>query len=60
MAQEVRKPIFSLTPADGAIGAHAQAVQDAHGDFRRLADKLVERMLAANYAQTVTGPTTAG
>jgi cellulose biosynthesis protein BcsQ len=47
MAQEARKPVFSLTPADGAIGGHAQAVSEAHDDFQRLARKLVERMDAA-------------
>ena len=52
MAQEARKPIFSLTPADGAIGNHAQAVTDAYGDFQRLAEKLVERMAAADTSQT--------
>lgn len=40
MAQEARKPVFSLTPADGAIGSHAAAVQDAYHDFRLLAEKL--------------------
>jgi chromosome partitioning protein len=44
MGQEVRKPIFELTPADGAIGSHAQAVQEAHKDFESLAIKLLERM----------------
>jgi chromosome partitioning protein len=44
MAQEVRKPVFKLTPADGAIGAHYQAVRDAEKDFRALATKLLERM----------------
>jgi chromosome partitioning protein len=44
MGQEVRKPIFELTPADGAIGSHAQAVQEAHKDFESLAKKLIERM----------------
>ena len=43
MAQESRKPIFDLTPADGAIGSHAAAVQDARRDFRRLAESIVER-----------------
>ena len=38
MAQEVRKPIFRLTSADGAIGSHAQAVSAAHEDFRILAE----------------------
>lgn len=40
LAQEQRKPIFNLTSADGAIGSHANAVQDARKDFRRLADKI--------------------
>jgi hypothetical protein len=29
MAQEVRKPIFHLRPADGALGAHANAAREA-------------------------------
>jgi len=44
MGQESRKPIFHLTTADGAIGSHAQAVQEAYEDFRILAEKLLERM----------------
>lgn len=36
MAQEARKPIFDLTPADGAIGGHAAAVRQAYSDFRAL------------------------
>ncbi len=43
MAQKARKPTFHLRPADGAIGAHAQSVQDAYGDFKRLALRLAER-----------------
>jgi len=46
MAQEARKPIFRLTPADGAIGGHAQAVAEARNDFESLARKLRERMEA--------------
>lgn len=42
MAQESRKPIFDLTPADGAIGSHAAAVQDARRDFRQLAKRIIE------------------
>jgi len=42
MAQEHRKPIFNLTPADGAIGSHANAVQDAKKDFKILAGKIAE------------------
>ncbi len=44
MAQEHRKPIFNLTSADGAIGSHANAVQDAKQDFKQLALKIAERM----------------
>ncbi|MCF6364198.1 MAG: AAA family ATPase [Gammaproteobacteria bacterium] len=44
MAQEQRKPIFNLTSADGAIGAHANAVQDAKKDFRLLAKKIAKEM----------------
>mgnify|MGYP005843991561 CR=1 FL=1 len=44
MGQEARKPIFHLTTADGAIGSHAQAVQEAYKDFKQLAEKLLELM----------------
>jgi len=47
MAQEARKPIFALTPADGAIGSHAAAVQDAYRDFEMLARKIMEKLKAA-------------
>jgi cellulose biosynthesis protein BcsQ len=46
LAQEARKPIFALTPADGAIGSHAAAVQDAYKDFEILARKIMERVNA--------------
>jgi len=44
MAQEAKKPIFHLKPADGAIGAHMQAVQSAWKDFNKLASKIAERV----------------
>ncbi len=44
MAQEVRKPIFQLTPADGAIGSHAAAVASAWSDFNGLAIAILERI----------------
>jgi len=44
MAQEKRKPIFDLTSADGAIGSHANAVQDAKKDFRLLAEKIANNI----------------
>lgn len=46
MAQEVRKPIFHLSSADGAIGSHSQAVRDAWSDFKALAVKIDVRLLS--------------
>jgi hypothetical protein len=43
LAQEARKPMFSLTAADGALGGHAAAVQDCYGHFRTLARRVAER-----------------
>jgi len=43
LAQEARKPMFALKPADGAIGGHAKAVQDCYIDFRALARTVAER-----------------
>ena len=51
MGQEARKPIFHLTPADGAIGSHAQAVQEAYKDFDFLAKRLLDRMEAATFTR---------
>lgn len=47
MAQEARKPVFALKPADGAFGGHAQAALQAYGDFRALAHRLLEVTFAA-------------
>lgn len=44
MAQEARKPIFSLTSSDGAIGSHANAVQTAKKDFIELAQKIAGKI----------------
>lgn len=44
MAQEIRKPIFHLTAANGAIGSHSYAVADARKDFNALAQKIAERI----------------
>lgn len=43
MAMEARKPIFFLKPADGAIGAHTEAVKECYKDFLNLA-----RIIAKN------------
>ncbi len=50
LAQEARKPIFHLKPAEGAIGSHAAAVIDARRDYRALADKLARRVAEAQRA----------
>jgi len=43
MAQEAHKPIFHLKPADGALGAHTYAVQDAYRDFLDLTRSIAEK-----------------
>jgi chromosome partitioning protein len=43
LAQEARKPMFFLKPADGAIGGHATAVQTCYHDFRDLAGRIADR-----------------
>lgn len=40
MAMEVNKPIFFLKSADGAIGAHQEAVASCYSDFKKLAGKI--------------------
>lgn len=47
LAQEARKPMFFLKPADGAIGGHAQAVQDCYQDFLTLAREVAKRAKVA-------------
>jgi chromosome partitioning protein len=42
LGQESHKPIFDLKPADGAIGAHQQAVTVAFDDFSKLAERIEE------------------
>ena len=43
LAQEARKPMFALKPADGAIGGHVAAVQGCYRDFRALAKTVAKR-----------------
>jgi cellulose biosynthesis protein BcsQ len=43
MAQEARKPIFHLKPADGALGAHLTAANAAGKEFGDLARALLSR-----------------
>ena len=44
LAQDARKPMFLLKPADGAIGGHGQAVRDCYVDFERLARTVADRV----------------
>jgi chromosome partitioning protein len=44
MAQEARKPIFHLKPADGALGAHFTAANAAGKEFSALSRELLSRM----------------
>ena len=43
LAMEANKPMFSLKPADGAIGAHVEAVRSCYQDFLRLAQQVGAR-----------------
>jgi cellulose biosynthesis protein BcsQ len=44
MAQEARKPMFLLKPADGAIGGHQSAVHECYLDFESLASQVEQRI----------------
>lgn len=43
LAEDARKPVFKLTPADGAIGAHAAAVLKCRDDFTHLTEEILRR-----------------
>lgn len=43
MAHEVRKPMFHLKPADGAIGTDLTAVQKVYKEFQALARTIAEK-----------------
>ena len=40
LALEALKPMFSLKPAEGAVGAHVAAVRDCYADFLQLARRI--------------------
>lgn len=44
LAQDARKPMFELKPADGAIGAHVDAVNRCRHDFNELAQAIERRL----------------
>lgn len=43
MAQEARKPMFHLKPADGAIGGHSSLVKKIYQDFKELAEAIAQK-----------------
>jgi hypothetical protein len=43
MAMEARKPMFLLTPANGAVGAHQTNVRQCFRDFESLAKEIANR-----------------
>lgn len=43
LAQDARKPMFFLKPADGALGGHITAVQRCYREFRELAQRIAQR-----------------
>ncbi len=58
LGRDARKPIFSLRPADGAIGSHAAATRQAYIDFRELAEDLLGRCGPTEEFPTEQGPKT--
>lgn len=44
IALEARKPMFALTSADGAIGAHQASVQQCYTDFAKLCGEICRRV----------------
>jgi len=42
LAQDARKPMFLLRPADGALGAQQHAVASCYGDFETLAFRIAD------------------
>lgn len=40
LAMDAHKPMFHLTPMDGALGAHLEAVRECHADYLALAGKI--------------------
>ena len=42
-AQDARKPMFSLTAADGAVGGRVKAVRDCYAEFHDLAHTIADR-----------------
>lgn len=47
LAQAARKPIFSLSAGDGALGSHAVAARGAFQDIRKLVENVLQRTQGA-------------
>jgi cellulose biosynthesis protein BcsQ len=43
LSQQARKPMFHLKPADGALGSHFQAAQEARKHFAHLAEEIARK-----------------
>ena len=57
LAQDARKPIFSLSAGDGALGSHAAAARAAFGDFRTLVGNILQRTHTVSAAKSQEPPT---
>lgn len=44
LAYEAHKPMFLLRPADGAMGGHMSAAQDAYRAFNALAERVADKV----------------
>jgi hypothetical protein len=55
-ARDVRKPMFELGPADGALGSQLQAAQQAYRDFSELADRIADATWRPAAPAAVTSP----
>jgi cellulose biosynthesis protein BcsQ len=51
MAMAAHKPMFLLKPADGAIGAHYQAVQVIYSEYKIIAEGIIDRIEAQKESQ---------
>lgn len=52
MAQLANKPMFFLKPADGAIGAHVDAVKKCYQDFEQLAEAILRQVSVATTSES--------
>jgi len=55
LAQDARRPMFHLRPADGAVGSHMDAVRRCREDFETLANSILSRMNTARASAPLPG-----